>query len=551
MRTGGRTRLAAAAWLLGTALCALPAGAQTREDTAQALHLLRRATWGVRPADLAAVLSSGRAAWLDRQLNPAAIADPDVAARLQQLPLAAATMAELYRDFTPLPAQVQAAQRAQQMQGDSGRAPDAAMTPAERRERQQRSPQRLLAELVTAKIARSVYSERQLEDVMTDFWFNHFNVFFNKGQDRYLVSDYERSAIRPHVFGTFEDMLLATAQHPAMLFYLDNWTSVYVDTMALRRLRPGQLPQQARTRGLNENYARELLELHTLGVDGGYTQQDVIEVARAFTGWTFQPPPRQLQLQPERTAPPVEFLFRAQLHDRGEKVVLGTVLPAGRGIEDGRAVIRMLAQHPATARFIATKLAERFVADAPPAAVVDQLAAVFTRTNGDLREVTRALFSSDMFYRPEYYGAKVKTPYELVVSALRVTRADVGMSRRTIELLRTMGHAPYTEPAPTGFPVMSEDWVNTGAMLNRMNFGLDLAAARVDGVRITPAALLSASDRAEPLLAVLGAVLPGIDTQQLAQRMREDAQQQAEMQPRARISRALGLALGSPDFQRR
>jgi uncharacterized protein (DUF1800 family) len=465
-------------------------------------------------------------------------------------------MTELYRDFSPQPGQAAAALAAQQMMSDSARAagvrPAQTMTAEERRMRQMRSPQRLLQELVSAKMTRSIYSERQLEDVMTDFWFNHFNVFFNKGQDRYLVADYERTAIRPHVFGKFEDMLLATAQHPAMLFYLDNAQSVYVDTMAMRR-RPAPQQQRVRGRGLNENYARELLELHTLGVDGGYTQKDVIEVARAFTGWGFQQPNlRALQgTEGANNLPPIAFQFRPQMHDPGEKLILGQRFAAGRGIEDGRDVIRMLAKHPSTARFIASKLAERFVADEPPADVVAHLAAVFTRTNGDLREVTRALFSHDMFYRPEYRAAKVKTPYELVVSALRVTGADITTSRRSMELLRTMGHLPYSEPTPTGYPAMSEDWVNSGAMLNRMNFGLDLAAGRVDGARMNPAGLLSANRNAQPLPELLAALLPGIDTQRLAQRIREDAEQQTDTQPRARVARALGLVLGSPEFQRR
>ena len=536
-------------------LCtALPVAAQSSEDTARAVHMLRRATWGVRPADITTVLAMGRDAWLDRQLHPDRIADDATSARLQRLPLINASMTQLYRDFSPQPGQAAAALAAQQMMTDSMRAnavrPAQTMTAEERRERQMRSPQRLMQELITAKLTRSIYTERQLEDVMTDFWYNHFNVFFNKGQDRYLVADYERNAIRPHVFGRFEDMLLATAQHPAMLFYLDNAQSVYVDSAMLRR-RPAQ-QGNARARGLNENYARELMELHTLGVDGGYTQKDVIEVARAFTGWSFQQPNlRAIQDTDIDDLPAISFQFRPQMHDPREKVVLGQTLPAGRGIEDGRDVIRILARHPSTARFIATKLAERFVADDPPADVVEHLAAVFTRSNGNLREVTRALFSNDMFYRKQYYASKVKTPYELVVSALRTTNADISTSRRSMELLRTMGHLPYSEPTPTGFPAMSEDWVNSGAMLNRMNFGLDLAAGRVDGARVNPATLLEGSQRAEPLPALLATLLPGTDTQRLAEQIRADLAQQTDTQPRARVVRALGLVLGSPDFQRR
>jgi uncharacterized protein (DUF1800 family) len=543
------------AWaLLFVVSTAVPVAAQTTEDTARAVHLLRRATWGVRPADISVVLASGRDKWLDRQLHPDRIVDDATSTRLQPLTLLTASMSQLYRDFSPMPGQQAAIAAQMQMMSDTARANverrAQLMTAEQRRERQMRSPQRLMQELISAKLTRSIYTERQLEDVMTDFWYNHFNVFFNKGQDRYLVADYERTAIRPHVFGRFEDMLLATAQHPAMLFYLDNWQSVYVDSTMMMRRRPAQ--QNVRGRGLNENYARELMELHTLGVDGGYTQKDVIEVARAFTGWSFQQPNlRAIQDMDVAELPEIRFQFRPQFHDPGEKVVLGQTLPAGRGIEDGREVIRLLARHPSTARFIATKLAERFVADEPPADVVDHLAAVFTRTNGNLREVTRALFSNEMFYRAEYRAAKVKTPYELVVSALRATNADITTSRRSMELLRTMGHLPYSEPTPTGFPAMSEDWVNSGAMLNRMNFGLDLAAGRVDGARVNPATLIASDRRAEPLPALLATLLPGTDTQRLAEQIRADLEQQTDTQPRARVARALGLVLGSPDFQRR
>jgi uncharacterized protein (DUF1800 family) len=255
----------------------------------------------------------------------------------------------------------------------------------------------------------------------------------------------------------------------------------------------------------------------------------------------------------------VPFVFRPQLHDRDEKIVVGTRLPAGRGMEDGADVIRLLSRHPSTAKHIATKLVERFVSDSPPPDLVDHIARVFLTTDGDLRAVTRALFTADAFYRPEYRGTKVKTPYELVVSALRVTRAEAGQSRRLLETLRSMGELPYAEPAPTGYPAMSEDWVNTGAMLNRMNFGLDLAAGRIDGVRVDGVALAQedggragASASGLPQLdALLGAVLPYTPTATLAQRIREDVDAQAADAPRQRLARVLGLALGSPEFQRR
>ena len=315
-------------------------------------------------------------------------------------------------------------------------------------------PQQLLGELVGAKLTRAAYSERQLEEVMTDFWFNHFNVFFGDGPVRYLVADYERNAIRPHVFGKFHDLLRATARHPAMLLYLDNAMS------------------NAR-RGINENYARELLELHTLGVAGGYTEEDVREIARAFTGWTLN----------RRSRPAAEFQFVRALHDDDTKLVLGRQLPAGRGLEDGEDVLRMLSRHPATAHFIATKLVLRFVSDEPPADFVNELAAVFSKSDGDLRAVTRALFTSPRFYETDHYQAKVKTPFELVASALRATNAEFRMTAQLAQTLRSLGQLPYTESAPTGFPATSEEWVNSGAMLNRINFAVALANGRVNGVR--------------------------------------------------------------------
>jgi uncharacterized protein (DUF1800 family) len=377
------------------------------------------------------------------------------------------------------------------------------------------------------------------------------------------------------VFGRFEDMLRATAQHPAMLFYLDNWTSVAPDA-AGRARRPGQ---NGRERGINENYARELLELHTLGVDGGYTQEDVVDVARALTGWSFQPPARNRPAAPAprpsrpsrgqarpgaiAAADDLPFVFRPMLHDAGEKVVLGHTLAAGRGIEDGLDVLHIVATHPSTARFIATKMIERFVTDAPTDAMVDDLAGVFTRTGGDLREVARALFSADWFHESANVGTKIKTPFELVASALRVTHADVQPSRRLIETLRSFGQLPYAEAAPTGFRSRSEDWVNAGAMLSRMNFGLALAAGQVQGVRLDGARLMGpapATADGKALERLLERLMPGIDTEKLEATIRADPGTRAAGDSGASAGRnaqagaggrVLGLALGSPEFQRR
>src|SRR5262249_33074967 len=263
------------------------------------------------------------------------------------------------------------------------------------------------SELVEHKLLRARYSNRQLEEVLVDFWMNHFNVFNGKGPERALLTSFERDAIRPHVFGHFKDLLVATARHPAMLFYLDNWQSqVPRDDLPF--------PTGVRRPGLNENYGRELMELHTLGIDGGYTQDDVIAVARAFTGWTIYDTNRF-----------AEFQFNPAMHDRKEKVVLGHTIPAMGAEQDGLQVIDILAHHPSTAHFISKQLAQRFVADDPPAALVDRMAATFTRTDGDLRAVLQTLFSSSEFRSQGAWQSKVKSPFEMIVSAVRAIRADV------------------------------------------------------------------------------------------------------------------------------
>ncbi len=592
--TIGGTRGRAAAVLLGA--CGLTAGAVPGDvrpslaspqptlvergapaDTARALRLLSRATWGARPEDLSAVLREGPERWLERQLHPERIADAGLDARLAAFPAASMPVAELYRHYPPPQAARRRRPRADSTStpwmGREGGAPSGS---AERRRMAgQQGPQRILLDLAGARLARAVHSERQLQEVMADFWFNHFNVFFGKAEDRWLVGDYERSAIRPHVFGRFEDMLAASARHPAMLVYLDNAGSVAPDSTAggaerdriarARRrwramtperreamVRQGRVtPRRAallssdempgpprRSRGINENYARELMELHTLGVDGGYTQADVVSVARAFTGWTID------ARRSGGGGRDPRFVFRAAQHDAGEKTVLGRRL-RGTGEGEGREVLHLLATHPATARHVARKLAERFVADDPPQEVVDRLAAVFLRTGGDLREVTRALFLSPEMYGARPAEAKVKTPFEFVASARRATGAEVGRPQALVQALRGFGHVPFAATAPTGYPASSEEWTNAGAMLGRMNFALALASGRMPGVR--PAAVVGP----DPASAAVAAVLPGRSAPELVAAIRADLAEQPGLTPRQAAARALGLALGSPQFQKR
>jgi uncharacterized protein (DUF1800 family) len=344
----------------------------------------------------------------------------------------------------------------------------AAAPPAMRRRIQSANgPQAMVAQdLMAAKLFRAVYSNRQLQEVLADFWYNHFNVFIEKGADRYLVTAYERDEIRPRVLGKFEDLLRATAQSPAMLFYLDNWESAGAQSPAGIR----------RKRGLNENYGRELLELHTLGVDGGYTQKDVTEVARCFTGWTIK--------QPQRVA---EFEFNPRMHDDGEKTVLGVRIPAGGGIEDGFKVLHLLAHHPSTARFISRQLAMHFVADDPPAALVNRMAATFLKKDGDLRAVLKIMFDSPEFWSRGAYRAKIKSPLEMVASSLRAIDAQVDFTFGLNNQLSQLGEPLYRKAEPTGYSNSGQEWLNSAGLLARMNFSVALANNKVPGVKVDSA----------------------------------------------------------------
>jgi uncharacterized protein (DUF1800 family) len=355
-------------------------------------------------------------------------------------------------------------------------------------------------ELTSARVARAVVSDRQLDEVLTDFWLNHFNVFAGKSAAmRHYLVPYERDAIRPHVMGRFRTLLGAVAHSPAMLVYLDNAQSAADSTRptlvpqriarAAQRRYAQRAPQLAgmspeqrdsivarlrqRRRGLNENYARELMELHTLGVDGGYTQQDVTEAARILTGWSIE--------KPNETA---AFRFNPALHDAGSKLVLGTVFPAGQGVAEGERLLDLLARHPSTARFIATRLVQRFVSDTPPAALVARAAETFRRTDGDLREVVRTIVTSEEFFSRSAWRAKVKSPFEVVVSALRAMGAAADTTARSAAIVARLGQPIYQHQAPNGWPETGDGWINTGAILNRINFGMALASGSVPGVRV-------------------------------------------------------------------
>ncbi|HXR39003.1 MAG TPA: DUF1800 domain-containing protein, partial [Terracidiphilus sp.] len=341
------------------------------------------------------------------------------------------------------------------------------------------NPNRVVAEeLAAQRLTRDIYSNAQLQEVMTDFWLNHFNVYLRKNEETpyYLVS-YERDTIRPLALGKFEDLLEATAHSPAMLLYLDNSSSMGPDSPAAERAKiaAARRPdaQKKAPEGLNENYARELMELHTLGVNGGYTQADVTQVARVFTGWTVD--------RPQRGG---GFKFDEGRHEPGAKKVLGKKIKE-HGELEGRTVLRMLASRPATAKFISRKLAIRFVGDDPPQALVDRMAKSYMSTGGDISAVLTTLFRSPEFWSTDAYRAKVKTPIEYVVSAARASSASADNLQPLANALRDMGMPLYGAVPPTGYKWEASDWVSTGALVNRMNFALSLAANKLPGVTVT------------------------------------------------------------------
>ena len=442
------------------------------------------------------------------------------------------------------------------------------------------NPQQVIvSELTQAKLLRAIYSERQLDEVMTDFWFNHFNVFIGKGPDHYLITSYERDVIRPRALGKFEDLLVATAKSPAMLVYLDNFLSVGPNSdvalgipknppRPIRRRgwgaprfprRPGIAANKKRS-GLNENYGRELMELHTLGVNGGYTQKDVTEVARVFTGWTVEKPQEG-----------GGFKFDPRMHDPGTKIVLSHKIK-NNGEKEGREVLHLLAHHPSTAKFICTKLAMRFVADDPPPALIDRMAQTFLKKDGDIREVLRTMFSSPEFWSPDAYRAKVKTPLEFVVSAVRATGAEVSEAQPLVGQLNQLGMPLYGMQPPTGYSMKAESWVNSSALLARMNFALALAAGKLRGVQLDQQIVGAAETQtintqiaetqttdAPKLLAILETSLLAGDVspqthETISKQLKEPQTPKrgtGDSSGSANMRVITGLILGSPEFQRR
>jgi uncharacterized protein (DUF1800 family) len=603
------TKLAPAEHLIVTPTLPAKGRVARLTDDQKILHLLNRITFGPRPGDIARIKQSGLDRFIDQQLHPETIDDSDLEKRLEVLPTQRLASGELYQFYPP---QQVAEQRANEKNSPPvfGR------------------PQQVIGELVQQKLVRAASSNRQLQEVLTDFWFNHFNVFAQKEADQWLVTSYEREVIRPHALDKFRDLLLATAQSPAMLFYLDNWLSASPDSKQPRPPRPPQPPNAQppkpapgatskpadapvtasgsdqnpamasgkdgsqnpqsneppkpaappklpppRKPGINENYARELMELHTLGVDGGYTQKDVQEVARCFTGWTI-----------DRPFQGGGFVFRPWMHDNGAKTVLGITIPAGGGVNDGLRVIDILSKHPSTARFISKKLCQRFVSDDPPPQLVERVAQVFLKTDGDIREVIRAIVTSPEFNSPASFRAKVKSPLELASSAIRAVDADTNGAPALHDWIRRMGEPLYQFAFPTGYGEDSAKWVNTGVFFNRINFAVALANNQINGTSFDPMRLVSkdvvdnsdqltnqlaglivhtelSSDslravraglEAQPSVAAVSTPRPAMDTGQrpaanpVSAASRTDAPGE-----RRRIAQVIGLLMGTAEFQRK
>jgi len=636
------------------------------------IHVLNRLGFGPRPGDVEKVKQIGLRNYIEQQLNPEQIDDSLVEAKLKDLDVLKMSTAELFLKY-PNPAAIlqfvtrksslekgdlagfrrKNSQNTEEQTKNGGQDKEESPEIREKmKEYQQqiaeiyqryglRRPNEIMQQVVASRIIRAVYSERQLQEVMVDFWANHFNVYSGKGAVRWYIPSYERDVIRKHALGNFKDLLIATAQHPAMLFYLDNFQSASPNVENVRQRRrnfplfskdkadPQIFPRnrifsmqrkfdrrleekiekmfkaedsetvekqtKRPVRGINENYARELLELHTLGVDGGYTQQDIIEVAKCFTGWTIADPRGyrkslamilnsgdEINLQKIRKLAGIpddvqsgEFYFNEKWHEKGEKHVLGYKINEG-GIKDGLKVLDILVSHPSTAKHIARKLAIKFVSDNPSEALVERVAKAFSESKGNIKTTLRALFSDPEFFNPENYRAKIKTPFELFVSAIRALGAEIEPNRVSIAILTRLGEVPYGYQAPTGYPDKAGDWVNAGALLERMNFAIILASNRIPQTKIN-LKRFEASSKVEILEKVIAEILHGAvspETKKTLLKQIEEPLNQLEyvetsddmtivtgqrrrqqvrlLSPSGNpdVFKAVSLVLGTPEFQR-
>lgn len=519
----------------------------------RALHVLNRLAFGPRPGDVDRVLKIGIDAWIEQQLHPEAIPDRAIEARIASLPTMMLSNAQIVKTYYEPVLMARKKANAEAKDGDVDKQDI-------RRELMRdvpydKRPQVVINDLIAQRIYRAAESDRQLNEVMVDFWMNHFNVFSGKGIDRFLLTSYERDVIRPHIWGHFEDLLMATAKSPAMLFYLDNARS-----MAAPENRPAGQPRRFGDRfggpalmqrpqlpnrdgGLNENYAREIMELHTLGVDAGYTQKDVTELARVLTGWTIT--------RERDGGEGAAFVFRPQMHDAGAKYVLGIRFAPGGGIDEGERMIHVLAHHPATAHRIAYKLCQRLVADEPPPTLVNRVAKKFLTTDGDLRQTVRAVIDGPEFWDPTAYRSKVKSPFEYTISAVRAVNAQITDAAPIARALQQIGEPLYGAQPPTGYSDKADVWINTGALMNRLNFALSLASNKLPGVHGDVVSLIptgQAADASHSVEALALALTGGSLTEETRSTIKSRiAETNAE---HTQLPTAAGLILGSPEFQR-
>ncbi|MFT3742847.1 MAG: DUF1800 family protein [Pyrinomonadaceae bacterium] len=414
-----------------------------------------------------------------------------------------------------------------------------------------KNPQMVITELQRAKLLRAVYSERQLGEMVVDFWENHFSIYGNKDATRWMMTSFDRDVIRPFSMGRFRDLLGATAKSPAMLFYLDNWQSSLLKEYPATKDKPAR-----KSGGINENYARELLELHTMGVDGGYTQKDVQEVARCFTGWSIRKPNEEGL-----------FVYNPGNHDNGEKTVLGVKIPAGGGIADGERVLDILAKNPKTAQFISTKLARRFLGDNPSPVVIDRATKTFLATDGSIRETLRTIITSPQFFNTASFQTKVKSPFEFVASSLRITSAETDGQKPVLDWITKMGQPVYGRLTPDGYPDKSSEWLSSNDLLARFNFASALTMNTIKGTTVNAAKLTS--DNKTPLprtefarRMIIGTVsdktLAAIEKLTIDQPPPAMVQTSAPAKPepadareKALNSQLVALALGAPEFQRK
>lgn len=611
-----------------------------------AAHLLSRFTYGARPGDVDEVLNAGLEKWFLQQLS-GALRDDSLENRLCNYDAIRLSNNEVMRIFSKNAQVLRMAIRDGIIPKDSVNAGDKKSYMAQLQDYMQKNgfkPQtELFRQLINQKILRASYSNNQLKELLTDFWFNHFNVSITKNSCAEFIPAYERDVIRPNVSGRFEDLLLATAKSPAMLMYLDNFSSSGVaenlpqpvnsqmrqrlaasmrmikDTSSFQAKALQKMQQNRKNQGLNENYAREVMELHTLGVEGGYTQADVTQAARVLTGWTVYPMDNgygsaiknmlesagEENLKKRGFVHENDFLFAANRHDREEKTVLGKHFSSNGGYEEGIELLKMLAHHPSTAKFISGKIAVRFVSDTPPKQLVDRMAATFTEKGGNISEVLLSMVSSPEFWSREALREKTKSPFELAVSAVRSLNADIRQPFQLNIWINKMGQKMYFYQAPTGFPDKGQYWINTGSLLNRMNFGLALASQRIPGIRInlpalnknrepesSEAALISYSNLIMPerdLAQTITRLSPMLNDPLLNKKIEEAASKNASPDPKqnmvnedarvlnedsdkagnkiaakssnpamqslsgnnSMLSQVVGVILGSPEFQRR